>query len=71
MSVVNTDSPEVTIKDQIRSIVDGLPNDCTVEDVQYQLLVLAQIRRGLESLERGEEVSHDEVKRRMEKWLSR
>jgi predicted transcriptional regulator len=58
-------------KQQVRAILDQLPNDCSIEDVQYGLFVLGRIRKGLEAAERGDIVSHQEVKRRMQKWLSK
>jgi predicted transcriptional regulator len=48
-----------------------LPHDCTIEDVQYELYVFERIRRGIEAADRGELVPHDEVKRRMQKWLTK
>jgi predicted transcriptional regulator len=59
------------VKEQVRAMLDQLPDDCTVEDVQYRLYVLDRIRRGLESIDRDEGIPHEEVKRRMAKWLSK
>lgn len=46
-----------------------LPDDVTFEDIQYHLHVLEKIRRGLEDKERGQGVSHEEVKANFKKWL--
>lgn len=59
----------LNVKEQVRTVLDQLPDDCSVEDVQYRLYILDKIRRGEEQLDRGEGVPHDEVKRRLSKWL--
>ncbi|HSV12631.1 MAG TPA: hypothetical protein VLI90_00115 [Tepidisphaeraceae bacterium] len=69
MSVAQSQLPPV--KEQVRALLEHLPDDCTVEDVQYRLYVLERIRRGLESIDRGEGIPHEEVKRRMAQWLSK
>jgi len=71
MSSVNSEMASPNVKDQIRSVLDQLPNDCTFEDVQYELYVLNRIRRGLDAIARGDVVSHDEAKQRMQKWLTK
>jgi predicted transcriptional regulator len=58
----------MTVKEELRRIVDELPDDCTFEDVQYRLYVLEKIRKGLEQVDRGETVSHEEVVQRLRKW---
>jgi hypothetical protein len=60
----------VSIKQQVVRILDELPDDCTFEDVQYRLYVAETIRRRLEAVERGEVVSHADVEKRLQKWLS-
>ena len=57
-------------KDQVRHLLDQLPDDCTFEDVQYGLFVLEKIRIGREAIARGEGIPHDEVKRRVQQWFS-
>jgi hypothetical protein len=34
-------------KDEIRRLLDELPNDCTVEDVQYHLFVIGKDSQGI------------------------
>lgn len=36
-----------TIKDKIKSILNQLPEDCSIEDIQYHLYVLEKVRQGL------------------------
>lgn len=60
-----------TAKDEIRSLLQKLPDDCTLEDVQYHLYVLGKIRRGIERAESEGAVSQEEVERRLTKWTSK
>jgi predicted transcriptional regulator len=41
----------------------------TEEDIRYQRYLLDEIRQGSEEIEHGDAVEHEEVKRRLAKWL--
>ncbi|MGQ0814042.1 MAG: hypothetical protein ACT4O1_06205 [Gemmatimonadota bacterium] len=57
-------------KARVRELLDRLPDDCTLEDVQYHLYVLDKIDQGLADVEAGRTISHEEVARRLrDKWL--
>ena len=58
--------PASITKGQIVQAVAGLPEDATVEDAIERLLFLSKIEQGLGQVRRGEAVTHDEVKRRIE-----
>jgi hypothetical protein len=36
----------MTTKDQVRALLDRLPEDCTLDDVQYHLYVVQAVTRG-------------------------
>ena len=36
-----------TAKDEVKSLRDKLPDECTLEDVQYHLYVVEKIQRGI------------------------
>ena len=59
----------MTTKDLVRKLLDRLPDDATLEDVQYQIYVLQKIRAGEEDIEAGRTVPHDEVMRDLAQWL--
>ena len=48
-----------------------LPEDTKLETIAERLEFLAAIRKGYEQIERGETVSHEEVKRQLATWLSK
>ena len=58
-----------TAKDEVRKLLDRLPEEASFEDIQYQVYVLDEISRGAQEIERGDTVAHEEVKRRLAKWL--
>ena len=60
----------MTTKQQVERVLKDLPDDCTLEDVQYHLFVMERIRSRLEIADRGEFVPHDEVEKRLAKWLT-
>jgi len=69
MSTVDTTGAARSVKDKVRVLLDSLPNDCTFEDVQYGLFILARIQENRDSIDRGEGIPHEEVKRRMKTWF--
>lgn len=59
-----------TPKQQVQSILNRLPDDCTLDDVQYHLYVAETLRRRLDQLDAGGQVvSQAEAEQRMAKWL--
>jgi hypothetical protein len=61
----------MTIKDEVRALLDKLPDDATMEDLQYHLYVLEKIKRGEESIRREGVVTQAEVEARFAKWASK
>lgn len=60
-----------TTKQEISDLLNRLPDDCTLEDVQYHLYVLQKIERGLKDVEEGRIYTQEEVEKKMSKWLKK
>jgi len=60
-----------TVKEEIRSLLDKLPDNCTYEDIQYHLYVVEKIKKGSERAEKEGTLSQNEVERKFSKWTSR
>lgn len=60
-----------TAKEEVKALLDKLPDDCSLEDVQYHLYVVEKIRRGIERAEKEGVLSQDEVERKFNKWTSK
>ena len=59
-----------TAKQDVRELLDHLPDDATIEDIQYHLYVLEKIRRGRNDIRSGHGVTHEQAKERLQKWLN-
>ena len=59
-----------TPKQDVELLLNKLPDDCSVEDIQYHLYVLDKIRRGLEDARVNGTLSQEEVESRLSKWLT-
>jgi hypothetical protein len=59
-----------TAKQEVESLLSKLPDDCSLEDIQYHLYVIEKVRNGLEAADSQGSVSQDEVERRLGKWLT-
>ncbi len=51
----------VTAKDTVRALLDRLPDDCSLDDVQYHLYVVQAVGRGLADGEVGRRIPHEQV----------
>jgi predicted transcriptional regulator len=56
-------------KETVRRLLERLPDNASLEDIQYHITVCAKVERGLRDVEAGRVVDQDEAKRRMAKWL--
>lgn len=56
-------------KAEVKSMIEGLPEDASIEDIQYHLYVLEKVKRGLERAESEGVISHEDAKARLGKWL--
>ena len=59
-----------SVKEEVREILENLPDDASLEDVQYHIYVRQKVERGLKDIEEGHVLSQEEVERRMSRWLS-
>lgn len=60
-----------TTKQEVSDLLNRLPDDCTLEDVQYHLYVLQKIERGLKDVEEGRVYTQEEAEKKMSKWLEK
>jgi hypothetical protein len=57
-------------KQQVESLLHKLPENCSLEDIQYHLYVLDKVRSGVEDARRQGAVSQGETEKRLGKWLT-
>lgn len=59
----------MTVKEQIVKAVQELPSDASYEDAMERLYLLQKIEKGMNQVDSGQGVPHEDVKTRLEKWL--
>ena len=58
-----------TVKQEVTSLLKRLPEDSSLEDVQYHLYVIEKIKRGLARAESEGALSQTQAEARLDKWL--
>jgi hypothetical protein len=58
-----------TPKEEIRKILDTLPDDATWEDLQYSIYVRERVERGRREADEGKITEQTEIESRMKQWL--
>lgn len=61
----------ITAKEEVRKMLDSLPDDSSFEDIQYHIYVREKIELGLKAVEEGKVLSEEEAEQRMAKWLGK
>jgi len=59
----------IPAKEEVRQLLDQLPDDTTLEDIQYHIYVRQKIDRGLEDVAAGRVLPENEFDARMARWL--
>ena len=59
------------IKKEVIKMIQSLPDEVTIDDIMAELYFKLQVDAGLKELDEGKGIPHEEVEKRMSKWLSR
>ena len=59
-----------TAKQEVHALLSRLPDDCSLEDIQYHLYVIEKVRNGLEIADGQGGIPQEEVERQLGKWLT-
>lgn len=57
------------IKEQVASLLDRLPSDASIEDIQYHLYVMDKVRNGFEAADEEGTLTQEQAEERLGKWL--
>ena len=60
-----------TVKNEVVDLLKRLPDNCTLEDIQYYLYAIQKIERGLKDEEEGRTHEEKEIEEKMSKWLEK
>jgi predicted transcriptional regulator len=55
-------------KEEVRKLLETLPDEASYEDIQYHIYVQQKIDSGLKASERGDFISDEEIERRISRW---
>ena len=58
-----------TTKEKVQSLLNQLPDDCSIEDIQYHLYVIEKVSRGLKAADIEGGIIQEEAEERLSKWL--
>jgi len=60
-----------TAKQEVEQLLEALPDDATLEDIQYHIYVKQKIAQGLADVRAGRVISQEEVEKRFARWLEK
>jgi ribosomal protein S20 len=57
-------------KQEVKALLKKLPDECTLEDIQYHLYVVEKIQHGIDAAEQHGALSQEEAEQRLAKWTT-
>ena len=69
-SATNFDNVFMTEKEIVLETIRALPDDCSLEEIAERIEFMAAVQKGLDQLDRGEGIPHEEVKEQFASWLT-
>ncbi len=58
------------LKDDVIAMIRDMPDDTSLDDIMAELYFRRKVDKGLEELDAGKGIPHEEVKERLKKWSS-
>ena len=59
-----------TAKEDVEALLTKLPDDCSLEDIQYHLYVIDKVSHGLEVADTQGTVTQQEAEEQLSKWIT-
>ena len=59
----------MTIKELAKKVIDTLPDEANMDEIIHALYIKAKFDHGIDQIDKGEGISHDEAKKRMREWV--
>ena len=60
----------MTEKEVVLKTIRELPDDCSIDEIADRVEFLAAVQKGLNQLDHGEGIAHDEIKKQLAAWLT-
>ncbi|MDF5707065.1 MAG: hypothetical protein PUP90_05120 [Nostoc sp. S4] len=61
-------TPNITVKYQVLKAVEEMPQNVTFKEVLERLYFLYKVHQGLQQIDVGNVVSHEEAKKQIKTW---
>ena len=61
----------MTQKSLVLETISELPDEVSLDEIAERIEFLAAVQKGIDQLDRGEGIPHEEVKRQLATWLAR
>jgi predicted transcriptional regulator len=61
----------MTEEEIVLETIRTLSDDCSLEEIAERIEFMAAVQKGLDQLDRGEDIPHEEVKRQLASWLTK
>ena len=58
-----------TLKEKVLETIKKLPDNVNYDDIMESIYVQQMITKGIEQLDNGDFISHEDVKERFKEWL--
>ena len=59
----------MTVKEKVLEVITKMPDDSTLDDIGYELYVIESVQKGLDELDRGEYLTHEQAREKLRKWV--
>lgn len=59
------------VKQQALKAIKSMPDESTIDDIIERLHFIAQVEAGIRDADEGRVLTHEEVKKRVVKWLQK
>lgn len=60
-----------TIKEDVLKSISELPDDSTLDDIEYNLYVRRKVEEGRAAIRRGEFMTQEAAEKRMNEWIEK
>jgi len=60
---------KMAVKDVAKKVIDTLPDEATMDDIIHALYISTKFNHGEREIREGKGISHEEAKKRLQKWV--
>jgi len=58
-----------TIKEEVVNMIKNLPDEVGYDEIMAEIYFKQKVDKSLKQIDEGKVISHDEAKKRIEKWI--